>query len=296
MSALLRDASPALAAALASGQRLWSADIYVVTLVDGTTVLRWTTWDRDLTYSGDDYSSKAPWVNRSAWKVTNTMEVPTMQLRLMALNDGFAGGASIKSQIHQGLLDGSNVLMSRVYMTTPGGADALGAVDMFGGGVAGIDLDGITADIAIKGRVNDLDQYAPRNLVQVGCNHAFCDAGCTLNRATFTTGYTVGASSTSTFIPWSGSPPANATNYQGGNVAMTTGVASGARRTVAKADASGLTLSYPLYDVPAPGDGFDAFEACDKSFNSGSGQSCTDRSNTQHYRGFEFTPPPSAAF
>ena len=76
---------------------------------------------------------------------------------------------------------------------------------------------------------------------------------------------------------------------------MTGGPASGGRRTIAAADASGLSLSYPLYGVPGPGDTFSAFQGCDKSFNSGSGQSCTARANTGNYRGFEFVPPPNAS-
>jgi hypothetical protein len=48
--------------------------------------------------------------------------------------------------------------------------------------------------------------------------------------------------------------------------------------------------------LPIAADGFTAFEGCDKSFNSGSVQSCTSRSNTQHYRGFEFVPPPNSAY
>ncbi|CAN5578185.1 DUF2163 domain-containing protein [soil metagenome] len=295
MTALLRPAGPSLAAALASGQRLWSADLLSFTLADGVTVLNWTTWDRDLVAESVVYASRAPWISRSKWKVTNKMQVPTMSVSLMALNDGFRGGASIKSQIHAGLFDGASVLLQRAYMTTPGDVDALGTIALFGGKSAGIDLDGITAQIEVKGRVNDLDQYAPRNLYQVPCNRAFCDLGCTLSRATYTASYVVGTAPTATFIPWA-SAPGNPSVYQGGTVAFSSGPDSGARRTVAKADGSGLTLAYPLYAVPIAGDAFSAFEGCDKTFDSSSGQSCSDRSNTQHYRGFRFVPPPSTAY
>lgn len=295
MSALLRDASPGLKAALAGNAPLWKADLFTLTLVDGTTVYRWTSFDRDVTYAGNVYSSRSPWIERTTWKVTSTLEVPEMAVKLRSLNGSFAGGAALQAQIVGGLLDGALFACDVAYMTTPGEADTLGVIALFSGKVGPIDCDGVTASISMRGKVNELDQYAPRNLYQVGCNHGFCDAGCTLSRAAFTSSFTVGAAPSESFIPWA-SAPASPSNWQGGTLAMTSGPASGSRRTIAGADASGLTLAYPLAQLPAAGDGFTAFQGCDKTFDSGSGQSCTDRSNTQHYRGFEFVPPPNASY
>lgn len=293
---ILRPCSGPLALALEGGVELWSADLFQFDLVDGATTFLWTSWNKDLVAGGNTYLSKMPWLNRSKWNVSNTMEVPTLMVYLRALNDGFNGGANIKTQIHNGLFDGAKFLLSRAYMVHPNETATLGTIDLFGGEVAGLDMIGTVANINIKGKVNTLDQYVPRNVIQIGCNHAFCDIGCTLSRGTFTTAYVMGSGGlTRTFIPWSGSPPGNATNYLGGSVHVTSGAASGAWRTIVEADATGLTLSYPLYDDPAGGDGFTAFEGCDKTFNSGTGRSCTDRFNTQNYRGFEFVPPPSTA-
>jgi len=291
---ILRAASPALAAALQGGVPLWSAELFTFTLVAGAPTFRWTSFDGDLVAGGQTYLSRKPWLTRSKWNVTNTMEVPSLTVKLAALNDGFNGGVSIKAQIHNGLFDGASFLLSRAYMTTPGDTTALGTIDLFGGEVAGLTLIGSLATITIKGKVNKLNQYVPRNVYQIGCNHAFCDPGCTLSRASFTSSYTVGSSPSVSFIPWT-STPSSPARYTGGTITFTSGPASGESRNISKADGTGLTLSYPLYVAAAPGDGFTAFEGCDKTFNSGSGQSCTDRSNTQHYRGFEFVPPPNAA-
>jgi uncharacterized phage protein (TIGR02218 family) len=292
---MLRAASPELIAALASGQRLWAADLFAFTLADGTTVERWTSWDSDLSYGGHSYSSKAPWLKRSKWGVTNTLQVPSLTVYLAALMDGFAGGAAIITQIENGLFDGATFLLTRVFMPSPGDTATLGGIDIFGGDIGAIDSFETQATIRIKGKSNRLDQGFPRNLYQIGCNHAFCDPGCTLSRGAFTTAYVVGTSPTENFIPWSGSPPGNAANYSQGTLVVTTGAGAGQRRTITAADATGLALAYPLYVVPEAGDDFTAFEGCDKSFDSGSGRSCTDRSNTQHYRGFEFVPQPSTA-
>ena len=295
MTALLRSASSALVAALASGQPLWRADLYSFTLADGTTTFNWTNWDVDLTASAVTYASRAPWVSRSTWSVTNTLEVPTLSMKIMALNDGFNGGAQLIEQLHAGLFDGASFLCQRAYMTTLGAVDAIGALPLFGGDVGAIDLYGGVATITAKGGNNRLDQYVPRTIFQSGCNHGFCDTGCTLSRASFTSSFTVGGSPTSTFVPWSSAPSTPAL-YIGGTLTITSGAGAGQRRAIEAANSLGATVGYPLSTLPAPGDTFTAFQACDKTFNSGSGQSCTDRSNTQHFRGFEFIPPPNSSF
>ncbi len=295
---ILRPASTALAAALASGVPLNRADLFTFTLADNVTVYNWTTWRKDQVIGSVNFSSRQPWLKRGKWNVANTMEVPSLAVDLLALNDGFAGGANIKTQIHNGLFDGASVLLSRVYMpiTAPDDVTSLGTIGLFGGVSAGIDVIGSMASLTVKGKNNRLDQYAPRNNYQIGCNHAFCDVGCTLSRTTFTSSFTVGSSPTSIFVPWGGTAPGNASNYIDGTLAITSGSGAAQRRSIVEADSTGLTLAYPLYETPSPGDTFTAFQGCDKSFASGSGRSCTDRSNTQHYRGYEFVPPPNTAY
>lgn len=298
MAALLRPATSALSGLLASGNfpRLYGADLFVWTLADNVTVYRWTNWVRDLPYSGDTYTSMNPWLTRSKWSITNKIAVPSLTVKLNSYNTGIGGtGTNLKTQIHNGLFDGASFELLRAIMLVPDDTTTFGATGLFGGMVSDITLDGVTAEFTIKGKTNQLDQQFPRNVYQAGCNHAFCDVGCTLNRATFTTTYTAGATPTSIFIPWNGAPPANFATYLFGSVTLLSGPGSGQKRTVAVADATGLTLAYPFYVTPNTGDSFSAFEGCTKAENDSSGQDCTARSNTQHYRGFEFIPPPNQA-
>jgi hypothetical protein len=451
----VRECSAAQAALLANPPPgLRAADLFTFTLQDGVTTYRWTSFDRDLTVNGDLYSSRKPWLQRSRWNVANTMQVPSLEIYLRALNDSFDGGLDIKGQITNGLFDGAAVSLDRVWflagtteindevgggnpvgfstvgiydinaisdaatsasgaisgskgslltgfgptdivrISEPSGqtyeawsawghpaytgfhtgstnrvnvipdgiasnmfavatnpswfdgnngwdgyaearsnfgthtfsgsstyrfyiqdnpiADNSGGISLlvesspassshagirlFGGNVGPCEVVGNQATINIKGKSNLLDQYAPRNLYQLGCQHAFCDAGCTLSRGSFTTSYVVGSSPSRVFIPWSGSPPANASNYRYGTVTFTSGPCAGQSRTVRAGDASGLTLIHPLSATPVAGDGFDAFEGCDKALSSGSGQDCTARSNTQNWRAFPYVPPADTAF
>lgn len=296
MTALLRSASSALKAALANGTVRYSADLMTFTLADGVTSFAWTNFDTALAYAGTTFAAQGAFLSRTRWSVKNTMEVPELTVKASSLLTGFNGGSALQDQIHDGLLDGASFLLQRAYMGTDLNPATLGPLPLFAGKIAGIDLDGITASIIVKGKVNDLDQYFPRNLYQVGCNHAFCDQGCTLLRANFTAAYTVGASPTTLFIPWQGTAPANAATYQNGMFVMTSGPASGSRRSISAATSAGLTLCYPLPFLPTAGDGFTALQGCDKTYSSNSGQSCTAYSNTAHFRGYPFVPPPASTY
>lgn len=294
MTAFLRSWPETLMAAINVRAVRYRAKVYTVTLIGGTT-LNWTDFDTDLDYAGTVFSSKAQYLAKPTWKVSNTMEVPELSLKLSSFNTAFNDGASLELQIHSGLLDGATVLMQECMMGADCNPNTLGLGPLFLGKVAGIDLDGVTATIGIKGKVNDLDQYVPRNLYQVSCNHAFCDPGCTLTAAAYTAEFAVGASPGTAFIPWA-SAPANAAAYQNGTLVITSGSASGSRRTIAAASSAGITLSYPLPFLPVAGNAFTAFQGCDKTLDSGSSQSCTAYGNTAHYRGFADVPPPSAAY
>ena len=165
---------------------------------------------------------------------------------------------------------------------------------MFTGYVSTPKITAYGAEITVKGGNVAFNQYAPRNIFQPQCIHTFCDSGCTLNAATYTITATVGASPTKSKIPW-GSVPASPGKYTSGKILMTSGAASGQRRTVKMSDSTGLLLQYPFYNVPAPGDTFSVLEGCDKQYNSASGQDCTVRSNTVNFRGYPFTPTAETA-
>lgn len=296
-----RTASGDLVLALASGfYGLTFADLFTFTLADGSTIYRWTSWSSDLAVGGYTFSSRAPFLKRSTWNVVKTMQVPELKVEMIADNAAFNGGANIKTQIHNGLFDGATFLLQILFMPSPGDP-SLGTVDLFSGAVGGPTIEGNIVTLPVKGRNNLLDQYAPRNVYQIGCNHAFCDAGCTLNRVSFTASFTVGSSPapSNIFVPWS-SAPGTPGVYLGGTITMTSGNASGQKRTISAVDSTGITVSYPFYTKPSAGDSFSAFQGCDKTFNGinggGSVQSCTARSNTTNYDGFEFIPPPNAAY
>lgn len=299
---ILRDCSAALAAALAAGGVPYRANLLAITLADGSATYRFTSWPKDLVIGGHTFKtgnkdSGDPFLKFGGWSLSNKMSnVPSLKAFLLGFNNGFNGGSSIKLQAHNGLLDGASFAAQRVYMPTPGDVTTYGTIDLLSGLTGPAKITGTGIELDCKGKSALLDQNAPRNVIQTPCLHSFCDSGCTLLRASYTASFTVGSSGiTNQFIPWA-SAPANPSLYIGGEITFTSGAASGENQTISNADSTGLTLELPLYVLPAAGDGFTALQGCDFTENSGSGRSCTDRGNTQHFRGFPFVPPPSTGF
>ncbi len=210
-------------------------------------------------------------------------------IKLSALDTDFVGGINVKTNLHNGGLDGATVRLDRAFMPAPLDMSLGTPPLMFSGRMSQAKITAVGAELTIKGDNVLMNQYVPRNQYQGACIHAFCDAGCTLAASSFTTTHTVGASPTKLLIPW-GSVPAAPGIYELGKITFTSGPAIGQVRTVRFADASGIILTYPLYNLPIAGDAFSILKGCDKTFSSGSGQSCTDYANTQHWRAFPFIP------
>jgi uncharacterized phage protein (TIGR02218 family) len=290
----MRPIPGALQSFLLSRQPYYRADLYTITLVDGVTNSYWTDCVQSLTVGGNVYTALGARLERTRLSVKNTVEVPELVIKVGATDADTIGGVGFKQQMHNGYFDGATVSLSRVFMPTMGDT-SLGSVLLFAGRMSQVKVTALGGEFTVKGANVLMNQYVPRNVYQVPCIHAFCDAGCTLAAATYTTSQTVGTGPTRYKLPW-GTVPAKPNIYTSGVITMTSGAANGQQRTVKFADSSGLTLQYPLYNTPSAGDTFSAFQGCDKSYNSGSGQSCTDRSNTQHFRGFPFVPPGETAF
>ncbi len=297
-----RDVSNPTLEVLWNNGQLWElpgqsrAELFAFTLADNATVHRWTSWPSDLDWSGHTFLGRGQKLQRTKWNVTNTMEVPELTVRLLSLNDDFNGGPAIKRQIRNGLFRGATFMLQDLYMPQPADRTLWGTVYMFGGVVAGVTIEGAEALLTIRGKNNLLDQNAPRAIYQSGCFNGFCDPSCTLAKASFTASYSLGSSPTGSFLPWA-SAPGSPELYIGGEVTFTSGAATGQARDVVAADSSGLTLEYPLYDMPTAGDTFDAVEGCNyQELSVGDGRSCADRGNTQNYFGFRNIPPPTTAY
>lgn len=277
---------------LASGAPCFPADLFTLTLRGGSPVYYWTSTDIPITYGGITWIAQSPNLARSSISVRNTVEVPELKLILSALDDDFVGGSNIKQQIHQGALDGARMALERLVMPAPGDTTLGPPTLMFDGRVGEIQIISTGAIIQVKGDVVVMNQYTPRNVFQASCQWTFCDAGCTIAEASVTYNVTVANSASLSFLPWVTEPGPDPALFVRGKVIMLSGVNIGQQRTIRAADATGVLVSYPFFEVPELGDFFSVMQGCNKTLDSGSSQSCTFYSNTQHFRGFPYVPQP----
>lgn len=142
----------------------------------------------------------------------------------------------------------------------------------------------------------------PRNLIQAGCLHTFCDlgefakygtrTGCTLNPATFTTGgFVVAAGSRNAWIISTTNLP-SATLFSQGVLTMTSGYNAGFSVAIKKQiNITTLNLAQPLPVLLEVGDTFSVLQGCDRTMTT-----CQNiYNNLAHYRGAPFVPNPEQA-
>lgn len=278
----MRTADMTLITALAARTPLWSADLFTISLLDGT-VYRWTSADQSIVWSGNVYSAIGPAIQRSSWSAKNTTEVPELEIQLYSTGSDLAAG-NIKTLLHNGFLDGAAIELRRAFMPTFGDT-SFGAVLLFTGRAGKVAIDSLGAKITATASNVLLTQYVPRNTYQTGCIHTLYDAGCTLNRADFSLGFTV-LNANSLIVNIDGTAMPDATIYLLGTLEMTSGAGVGQVRTVNAVSSTSFGVSYPFYSVPQPGDTFTVTQGCNKTVSR-----CAVFNNTANYRGFPFIPP-----
>lgn len=288
----MREASGPLVTYLNSNTVVLAAWCYTITLQGGGTVYRWTGGDRAFTVGGRTFTSPSdngtqPAIKRGAIRHARGLEVQTLDLTLLCGQTARLGGISVPLFAHNGGFDGARVMLEWVPMGTGGWGDtSLGSVVIFEGAVASVDPETTQVILHVKSDLERLNIPMPRVVFQPGCANAFGDAGCGQNLTALTVSGTATGTPTTTSIP---SALAQAAGYFAmGTLTMTSGPASGARRTVSVFSGGTLTLSTPLPVAPAAGDTFTVTPGCDRTY----GTCGTKWSNQNRYRGCPWVPPP----
>jgi uncharacterized phage protein (TIGR02218 family) len=284
----MKYASAALIAYLNSGSVFTMADCYTITLQSGG-VYRWTNADIPLTLNGVLFTSSIdqggqPLVKRGAIRNARGTEVDTLDLTLMAGGSAQLMGTNISLAAHNGAFDAARVRVERVFSAYAGDT-SMGSVVLFEGNAAGVDPSSTQVVLHVKSDLELLQYQMPRILFQPGCANCFGDSGCGINLPSLTVAGSVGASPTATVLP-SGVTGAFAL----GVVVMTSGVASGSRRTVSTFSSGTITLTVPLPQTPAAGDTFTIYPGCARTKAA-----CAAYSNSNNYQGFPYVPETSTS-
>lgn len=279
---------------LATGQYS-TAELYSFALAaPSSTTLYFTTWDAPLTVGGNTYLTNLI-ITRGGITQRTGVEVQSLDLELTPQTDGAAitlAGVPLLQACRLGYLDSCRVLMSKLFMATPGDVSA-GAVPWFQGRVRDVDAGRFSARISLESDLALLNVAMPRNIVQTGCTHRLFDAGCTLVPASWQiTGSVSTVGTDRTFIT-TGLTQANGW-FDLGTLTWTSGVLAGLVCSVKSSlNASGrIEFMRQLPSAPAGGSTFTIRPGCDKRQAT-----CTTKfSNLAHYRGYPYVPSPETMY
>jgi hypothetical protein len=192
-----------------------------------------------------------------------------------------------------GRLDGA--LIARDWAVAPAwGQPYVGVARMFSGYVAELDSVGRTlAKLKVRSDLERLAVQMPRDLFLPRCKNVFGDFRCGVDLNTVAQLGTVGAGATRTTIPWTGA----STAYGLGKLHITNGDTVTRVRTIRKADATNLYLSYPLDFDPTAGLQFTAYPGCTRLLTGANGCQTYHPSDYQsRFGGYPFVPVAETAF
>ena len=300
----MKNFSAGLLSFLQNNAAIGVADLFSIALPNGQT-LRATSWGMDLVYSGNTYYSS----QNGAWqrgKITSEagfdLRANDMGLTVLAPYSVIYPGAGVTLMAAAllGLFDAALVKVYTAYF--PAGLQPA-AINAF---IASVGVEnkyagyikpaGAISRSKIEFEVADplyiLNLKMPRNLIQAGCRHTFCDVNCTLSASSFTTSNSVASGSTRQLInlvtTLGSAPP----RYSQGSIKMTSGFNDGFQFSIKKQNSTTQILLANAMPLPlAIGDTFTIITGCDKT-----PATCQNvYSNLIHIGAFPFVPNPEMA-
>lgn len=296
----MKTASVALIALLDS-QTFMMADLLTITLKSGT-VLRYCSWDTNLTVSSVLYSATGLKFKRGRVRNTIGVEVDSMDLTLYAGPTDLIGSETYFTQLRNGALDGARIKIDKTFMPTAGVTTA-GSISVFSGRISSSKFGRTEVNISVVSDLILLNVQMPRNVYQPPCLFTLYDddmlsqgqpaIGCRALKSSFVAfgAISVGVSTTTT-LSAAMSAVFDTGWFDLGYIIFTTGVNAGQKRTVKTFNTDGtIVLTNPLLSVPNLLDIFEAYPGCDHSRTT-----CeTKFNNIANFRGFPYVPTPETA-
>src|SRR5438270_1855115 len=235
---------------LATATEFRMADLYTITLTAGT-VLRYTTWDSNLTVLGSTFLTGPPNFERSAIEEKTGMDVSTIELTIKASLTDLVNGVPILQALRQGLFDGATFKIERLFMDSNG--VQIGKVIRFAGFVGPVnELTRNSCKIDVEAGTKLLQMQLPAVILQPGCTNTLFDARCGLAKASFAESNVVQAGSTVNKLL---SLSAKADGYyDNGQIAFTSGANAGLVKAVKQYLGQFFIFNSPLPFVPNAGD------------------------------------------
>ena len=283
--ALWETSTGALVALLNSGAPLQYADLYTLTLTNGS-VYRWSSERFPITGNGNTWTV-GPGLYRGKVRWTLGTSVDDLDVTITDNSSTTIGGVGLMASIRAGGLLGATLQVDRCYWGV-GQALPVGALFVFSGTVGEVKGGRHSVDIKVNSPLSLLDTQLPRELWQAGCLNTVFDSACTLQVAT----YSVTATATSATDAQRSNFSTNLTQadqyFSQGYAVGLTGLNAGIQRAVKTYLHAGgtLTVPQPWPFAVAIGDTFTVVPGCD-----GTQSTCTNKfANVIHFRGQPYIP------
>jgi hypothetical protein len=167
-------------------------DLFTFTFLDGT-IQRYTSFDRDVIYNSNTYSSQGPALACGRIQFKAGVEVSELEIDVYPRSTDTADlGLSFLAAIQQGLFDGCIVRVDRAYdpvrlpnWTYSVDATSYGVVNLFLGEMGEADGQRSQNRFTIKCLLNRLNTTMPLDLYEPSCMWQLYDARCTLSKGNF---------------------------------------------------------------------------------------------------------------
>jgi uncharacterized phage protein (TIGR02218 family) len=289
----MKNASPALAALLASSNQIYMADLITIAPLQGSPALI-TGADVNLAnassaYPGDDgltYLASGIQFVRSKIKTLVGVQVDELEITFYGNGNTLVNGVPFLQAAAGNYLDGAQVKVLRAFMSTFG--VVVGSIVQFAGIVSQVDAGRTQAVVKVSSNLQLLNIQMPKNVWQPGCINNLYQSPCNLSRTTFAEIGMLQATAGSGALLLNSASLKPAGYYNLGYVTFTGGANSGVSRTVKSFAAGTFTLMNPLPNAPATNDAFNAYVGCDRQLAT-----CAAYGNAANFRGMPFVPPVS---
>ena len=270
--------------ASADSETMKIADLYTITLIDGT-VLYYTSADFDITYSNHVFLSENACIKRGEISQQTGLSVDDLSIEFNPGTNDFVRGVRMIKSFVDGYFDGADFRLDLAFFKDGWSRSPLVLEKLFVGTLDIEEISGSYVKGSVKSPVEKLSCNFPANCYQSSCHHTLYDDCCGLSKNNFReNNISIAANSTKNKIYCTLTRPVG--YYNGGVIEFIDGINAGSKRAIKLHENGVLTLAMPLLFTPDTGDKFAIYAGCNKSIDM-----CkTKFNNLANFGGTPFIP------
>jgi uncharacterized phage protein (TIGR02218 family) len=262
----MKTASSTLIANLKNNSQFYRADLYTITLTDGT-VITFTTYNKPITTpDARTFNPTTIGLKRTRMSDKVGLEVTTLQFTITARDQDTIEGIPVMEFLAGGGFTGALIKLETAVMLT--NVDASAGVVIEGiWEISGADAIGrSSAKFTANALTNRLKQLIPKPIMGPSCQWVLYSPGCGLDQSAFAVSGTVRSGTTANKLVSGFSNPDG--YFTLGKLQFTSGAGAGRWFSIRIYATGNIYPIKSLGFTPAPGDTFTAYPGCDKTVST----------------------------